>query len=132
MPTQDEQPTTQQSSEESSVTFHYIKSSDFRTVHVDGAIGGLTTKGFLHFSVYNERAAIPQETTHNILPNGLLGDEIPDQRKSKEGIVRQMEIDLIMNEETARELSNWLNQALDDFEERKKIIDDRRKTSASK
>jgi hypothetical protein len=92
------------------VTFHYIKAADFRTVHMDGAIGGITTRGFMHFSVYSERPPVPQETTHAVLPEGALGEEIVDKRKSRKGIVRTLEVDVIVNETTARELRAWLDK----------------------
>ncbi len=113
--------------QDNSINFHYIKATDFRTVHVDGAIGGLTTKGFLHVSLFCERAAIPKKTTFNLLPDGHLGEEVVEKRESKEGIVRQMEVDLIMNEETARDLRNWLDQSLEEFEERRKVMEELRK-----
>jgi hypothetical protein len=109
------------------VDFHYIKGPDFRSIHVDGAIGGLTTKGFLHVALFTERAAIPQRTTHGVLPDGTLGNEILEKRLSKEGIVRQMEVDLIVNEETARDLRIWLDQMLQDFEDRRKKLEELRK-----
>src|SRR3989442_6878794 len=42
------------------VTFHYIKSSQFRVVHADGIIGGVTPRGLIHIAVFSERPAIPQ------------------------------------------------------------------------
>jgi len=104
------------------VNFYYIKGPDFRCIHIDGAIGGLTTKGFLHMALYSERVAIPQQTTHKINPDGQLGEEDQEKRVSKDGVVRQMEIDIIFNEETAKDLRNWLDQKLVDFDERRKEI----------
>ena len=41
--------------------FHYIKSNQFRVIHVDGGIGSITPKGFIHFALYSERLAIPRK-----------------------------------------------------------------------
>jgi hypothetical protein len=101
------------------VVFHYIKGPDFRTIHVDGALGGITPKGFLHIAFYAERAAIPQQTTHRLTHEGQLGDEILEKRICKEGLVRQMETDLIMNEETTISLRDWLNTKIEEFDKRK-------------
>jgi hypothetical protein len=109
------------------IDFHYLKGPDFRSVHIDGAIGGLTTKGFLHIALFAERAVIPQKTTYNITDEGTLGDEIVERRESKNGIVRQMEIDLIVNEDTAIVLRNWLDQRIEEFEQRRKDIESLRK-----
>ena len=111
------------------IDFHYLKAPDFRSVHIDGAIGGLTSKGFLHMALFAERSAIPRKVAYNVLPGGKLGDEIEGSRESKQGIIREMEIDLIMNEETAIELRIWLDQNLEEFEKRRKILK-KRKTSA--
>lgn len=104
------------------VTFHYIKGVDFRSVHVDGAFGGLTAKGFLHIALFSERTVIPQETTFKITSDGLLGDEVKEKRVSKEGIVRQLEVDIIVNEQTAIDLRAWLDQKIDEFQKRKKVL----------
>lgn len=109
------------------IDFHYIKGVDFRSVHVDGAIGGLTNKGFLHIALFAERSPIPQKTSHKILPDGSLGDEILESRESKTGIVRQMEVDLIMNEETTRDLRIWLDQQLEEFDSRRKQMEQLKK-----
>ena len=107
-----------------SVKFHFLKGPDFRSVHVDGAFGGLSTKGFLHLTVYAERNAIPREVTYEIR-DGRLGDEILSKRVGKDGIVRQMEVGLVMNEETARDIRNWLDKRLEDFEERRRLIQEK-------
>lgn len=107
------------------ITFHYLKGPDFRTIHVDGAIGGLTPNGHLHIAFYAERVAIPQTTTQPINPDGTLGDEIA--RESKEGVVRQMETDIIVNESTARNIKVWLDQKLEEFEVRRKVAEDLKK-----
>ena len=114
--------TAKKSRKKSTVDFHYIKGPDFRSIHVDGAIGGLTTKGFLHIAMFAERAAIPQHTSFNVLPNGSLGDEILDKRESLDGVVRQMEVDLIINEQTALDLRAWLDERIEEFENRKEKL----------
>ena len=103
------------------VTFYYLKGPDFRTIHIDGAIGGLTPSGHLHIAFYAERAAIPQKTTQKINPDGTLGDETA--REGKEGVVRQMETDIIVNENTARNIKVWLDQKLEEFEARRKAVE---------
>ena len=102
------------------VDFHYIKGPDFRTVHIDGAIGGITPSGFLHIAMYCERSTIPKTITHTILPDGTLGSAI--KHKGKKGIARQMEIDIIVNEATAKSLKIWLDQKLGEFENRRSRI----------
>lgn len=103
-----------------SVTFHYIKGPDFRTIHIDGAIGGITPSGFLHIAMYCERSAIPTEMTHQVMPDGSLGPIV--SREGKVGVARQMEIDIIVNESTAKSLKVWLDQKLEEFERRRSTM----------
>lgn len=94
------------------LTFHYIKSSSFRTVYVDGAIGSMTPAGNVHCAIYNERPAIPRTTRHILDENGQISEDgsVVDGR---DGFVREMEADLVMSIETARALAKWLNEILE-------------------
>lgn len=93
------------------VRFFYIKSSQFRVIHVDGVIGAPTPNGFLHFGVYSERAAFPQSSEHTLSPEGRLSP--PTSEEGKRGIVRELDTDLIMNIETATELRDFLTEQID-------------------
>jgi hypothetical protein len=95
---------------DSALTFNYLKSNFFRVIHVDGAIGGFTPGGFVHMTVYSERVAIPKSTTYEVTKGEGLGDEI--DRDSLEGIVREMEADLIFNIEAAVALRDWLDNKI--------------------
>jgi hypothetical protein len=86
--------------------FHYIKSSLFRVIHSEGAIGGLTPSREIFLSLFNERAALPQLIEFEILPEGKLGKEI--NREGKDGIVREMEIGVLMDATAAKNLADFL------------------------
>src|SRR3989304_8127727 len=92
--------------------FHYIKSNNFRVVHVDGAHGGITPHGYIFFCVYNDRAPIPQVTVHGIDNDGSVTVEIPDERISKDGIVREVEVGLVMDLATAERLPRGLREKI--------------------
>src|SRR5260370_19203370 len=94
------------------VKFFHQKGSLFRIVHVDGSIGGLTPSLDLFVSVYNQRAPIPQVTVQEISEEGVLGDEILADRQTKEGIVREVEVGLIMNLQTAKVFHQWLTDKI--------------------
>lgn len=100
------------------IEFFYIKGPDFRSLHIDGAIGGITPRGALHIAFFSERAAIPQKTVNELI-GGQLGDEVRAKREGKEGVVRQMEVDIFLTESAALDLRNWLNTKLDEFEARR-------------
>jgi hypothetical protein len=96
------------------LAFHYLKSTLFRVVHVDGLIGSITPQGLLHIAMFNERPAIPQYVLHSISGDGKLGPE--RAHSGKEGIVRELEVDLLMSEKIARSLHEWLGARLQEFE----------------
>lgn len=100
------------------VTFDFIKSPQFRSIHVDGAIGGITPNGHIHISLYNERPAIPRQIIQEITPDGQLGDEVVERRVSRGGVVREMDVDAYMTVETADSLRNWLTTKIDDAKAR--------------
>ena len=89
------------------VRFHYLKSSGYRVIHVDGAIGGPTPSGYIHMSMYSERNAIPIEQVQPINKDGSLGD--PIETVKRDGVVRDMEIDAIMSIGTAKLIRDWLD-----------------------
>lgn len=95
------------------IRFSYLKSNSFRVIHVDGALGGPTPSGYIHMTLYSERAAIPQQTEYEITAEGTLGKEVTDLRVGRDGIVRELEVDAIMNVATARALHEWLGTRLE-------------------
>lgn len=95
------------------VQFHYIKSNFFRVLHVDGMIGGPTPAGLIFLSLYNERGAIPQITVHDVTEGGEVGPERMNDRVTKQGIVREVEVGLIMSVETATSVVAWLQEKID-------------------
>lgn len=94
-----------------SVTFHYIKSNFFRVIHIDGAISGLTPQMGIHLGLFNERPAIPQQAEYRLADGGL-GEELKDKRVSKSGIVRELEVDMMLSETTAKALIQLLGEKL--------------------
>ena len=95
--------------------FHYIKSNSFRAVHCDGVWGGATPRGYISMCVYSERSALPKKLTHQLLENGRLGRETG--RKSKEGIIREVEVEVILDLAMAQNLTKWLQDHVQQLED---------------
>ena len=93
------------------VKFHFIKSNHFRVVHVDGAHGGITPDGHIFAAMFNTRAPIPQISVQRVEDNKL-GGEIREERVSKDGLVREVEVGLMMNLNTAESLHRWLGEKI--------------------
>jgi hypothetical protein len=58
-----------------SIHFHYIKSQFVRTVHADGAIGGITPHADIIVNFYSERQPIPKMVTQELKSDMTLGQE---------------------------------------------------------
>jgi hypothetical protein len=97
------------------IRFHYLKSQLFRSMHVDGAIGGLSPNGQnIHISVYSEQLPLPTVVINEIDPDGKLGGEI--KRIARDGVVREVEADLVLSLDSARALMEWLGRTINESE----------------
>lgn len=94
------------------IKFHYIKAPAFRTIHADGVLGGPAPSGFLNATFFTERLAIPQTTTFKVTAAGVLGEELLDERVSRDGITRELEVNLVMSADMAKRLHDWLGDHL--------------------
>jgi hypothetical protein len=92
------------------VTFFYIKSNQFRVIRVDGAHGGVTPRLQIQMALYSERLPIPQQAIHE-LKDGKLVEPAVDQI-GKEGIVREVEVEGLMDVDTAKSLVAWLTDCI--------------------
>lgn len=106
------EPESQKKEVPSRVLYHWIKSGLFRVVHADGAYGGISSRGNLHFSLYNERAAIPRLSERDIKVNedGSIVAGPERTTESREGFVREVEVEVMMDYKTAVEFFEWLEQ----------------------
>jgi hypothetical protein len=95
------------------LSFQFIKSSGFRIIHADGANGGITPRGNIFLAFYSERIPIPEVVTHQLNPDGTLGPEIPEERKMKSGVIREMDFGVMMDVPVAEALHLWLGQLLE-------------------
>ena len=98
------------------VAFDYIKSQNFRVVRADGAIGGVTPNGRIHFALYSERPAIPKRRVHELAEDGRIGKMIPEETVSRDSIVREMEVDVFLRINVARTLHEWLGDKIQEWD----------------
>ncbi len=103
---------------EKRIKFDYIKSQFFRGVHVDGVFGGITPSGkSIRMSVWNERWPIPKQTVHETDDKGKLIKEIISERISRDAIVREVEMDLVMDLDCAKQMRDWLSRKIEEYDE---------------
>lgn len=100
------------------ISFDYIKSKQFRVIRVDGAHGGIAPSGnAIQMALFSERQAIPTQETYQ-LKNGRLGKRI--DRQGRDAIIREVEIETIIDLETAKKITNWLGDMITKAENLKK------------
>lgn len=93
--------------------FHYIKADGFRTIYAEGAYGGLTGRGLIQFSLYNERAAIPTRSKIELTEHGL---GVEETLECREGFVREVEASVLMTLENAKAFRTWLDEKINALE----------------
>lgn len=98
----------------SKIDINYIKTSDYRTFHVDGVFGGITPSGKMNLILFTQRGVIPQKVTREISEEGFLGGRVA--KEGKTGIVREIEAGLVMDLDIAKSLRDWIDDKLKTFE----------------
>lgn len=110
------QETDEQPRARGTVTFHYIKSNQFRVIHVDGALGGVTPRLAIQMALFSERIPIPQQAVHEIDPATNALSDPPVDLVSKTGLVREVEVEAILDLSAARALAAWLRDNIERLE----------------
>ena len=100
----------------SRIHYDYLKSNQFRVLHVDGAWGGLTPTGLVNMVLYSERPPIPRQTTHDVAEDGSLS-EVEELRDVRDAVaVRDMEVAAIMHPRVAAQLRDWLDAKVKEWD----------------
>jgi hypothetical protein len=97
--------------QENRLRFHYIKSNLFRTIHCDGAVGAISPRQpAIEVAFYSERIPIPQVTAHKFdMKTGQVSEEVETERVVRDGLVREVEVNIVLDIEGAERLVEWLN-----------------------
>ena len=99
------------------VTFKYIFNYAYNPTYVNGAHGGLTPRGELVMNFYLERPPLPQEITHELDANGMIGNVVSEEPSGlKNSMVRYIDNGVVLNFESARTLHFWLGERLKEME----------------
>ena len=97
------------------VEFHYIKSNLFRVIHTDGVLANITPKGKISLCLFSERTPIPKLVEYSIDQEGHLSSE--NNRVSRSGFVREIDTDMMIDIETAKEIKAVLETLIKKYEE---------------
>ena len=101
----------------SKIQFNYIKSNHFRVIHADGVIGNGTPRNALYIGFYSERIPLPDTLTYQVDEKGRLGKELLEEREIKsEGILREVEVGVVVDLDMAKALVLWLSNMVRQIE----------------
>lgn len=98
------------------VTVHNKILPTYRSVHVDGAYGGITSRGLINISLFAERSPIPKSSVFQITEENQIGDFVKHSSESKEGIIREFEVGFYMDINIAKALNNLLSAKISEYE----------------
>lgn len=95
------------------IAFEYLKSNFFRVISASGAFGGLSPTGReIHMAIFSERRAIPKKTVHSVSREGKIGEEVIQKREVRGGFIREIEVDLVIDLQTALRIQEWLQDKI--------------------
>ncbi len=100
----------------------YQKSHSFRVIHADGAYGGTSPRLQLFIAFYSERFPIPKVLTYEASDGGAPRQEIVAERESKEGVIREVEVGIMLDINAAKGFATWLNQQVAELEKRREVL----------
>jgi hypothetical protein len=100
----------------------FVKGNLFRVVHADGAYGGITPRLDLFITFYTERFPIPKVLTFEMSPEGVPAKEVSSERESKEGVIRECEIGVVVDLPIAKSFLQWLTEKVAELEEAKERV----------
>jgi hypothetical protein len=104
-------------SDKPEITFKYVFSYNYNPVYVNGAHGGISPRGELVMNFYLERPPLPNSITHEINPNGTIGNETAQEPEDyKNSLVRFISDGVILNYDSARNIHYWLGERLKEME----------------
>lgn len=93
------------------LSLRYLKSTQFRTIPVHGAVGSAgTSPGRIEFSVYSERVSLPDRVTLEVADDGTVVEH--RQRPESGDFERELESHLVMDLENAVQLHALLGRLI--------------------
>ena len=104
------------------IKFKYIFPTDYNPTYCNGAFGGVSTHGEIVVNFFLERMPIPNSITQQLNENGTLGAVINvDPENCDNTIIRNVSTGVVLTEETAKSIYEWLNIQLEELQRQKQI-----------
>jgi hypothetical protein len=91
------------------IQIRYRNSPAYRSIHASGAYGGVIPTGDITLGIFSERNHFPESAIVAVSPETKQGTETVQVEK---GIVREMEVGIIMNLSVAKAIRQWLDDKI--------------------
>jgi len=91
----------------------FKKDDNYSSFFAEGAFGGITPSGLIHFDLYCDQGAVPSAVHHQIDQAGAVGPEIESKREMHPGLVRLLKAGITMPPPAAEALARWLQDKVD-------------------
>jgi len=106
--------------EEKQIKFKYIFDKNYNPVYCNGAYGGVNVQGEIVANFYLERIPIPNNVVHEINDDGnLSGIVSSDPNDLDKVMVRYITNGIVLNEDSARAIYEWLGEQIQTIETRR-------------
>ena len=100
------------------ITFKYDFNYGYNPSYVNGAQGGFSPRGEMVINFYLERQPLPDAISHEITPEGAIGQETRVEPKDlSSSMVRFVDTGVVMSYENAKVFHAWLGDKLHEVEE---------------
>jgi len=96
-----------------SIEFKYQQGDNYSPEYVNGCYGGKTSRGEIVLNFFREGFSIPESETYRIDDDGKFGERLSVE-PSDISLVRKINCGVIMSEQNAREIYEWLGHVLNE------------------
>lgn len=101
------------------LTFTYEQSTDFTAKYADGATIKIMPSGNIYMGFFMDRPHEFENVIHEVSSEGNLGKEV--SRTLKDGLCRQLQTAVVMNQASARAIAKLLLDTLDMIEKTQNV-----------
>lgn len=105
-------------SDSRTVTFKYQFADDYNPVYINGAYGGVGSRGEVVVNFYFERPPVMRSQTHELSVTGEIGEIVSQDPSSIDTqLIRFVQTGVAMNLDTAKRLHEWLGRHINTVEQ---------------
>lgn len=102
--------------EKETFEFKYKFPENYNPVYVNGAFGGVSSKGEIVVNFFLERHALPRSETHEIIQGKLSKDFKREPENQSSSAIRYVEPGIILSLDHAKSIHNWLGEKIEQLE----------------